>query len=344
MDIWANGKQNGTSSMAYMGKRERFSRCKLTNLVDEKKFIDCLESLSKIPHIQEMDDVCLSIFYYELSKSEGSKVKGYKIQTNFSKFKIDNWFIERSKKQVSALYDEESVLAESLSDYIKACSLDLKDMFQYVFDKYKGVLNLHSLDKIKELIKKHNYEEKRLADYLYRDIYNQGLEISSNHYGHNDAVTLLYDYANMNKDMNKEFDKYPRYLSTYHDIAEKNYEIKKDQILSKKFAKRVEELKETNVEFKDDVYSIILPKSSKDLANEGLSLNHCVASYYARMAEGETTIVFLRKNEEAKKSLVTIELSLDKQLVQAKGVRNSTPNKAEMDFIKKYLNHLENSN
>lgn len=345
MDIWANGKQNGTNNILYMSKRDRLSRSKKSKLVEDKLFIDCLESFAKIPQIQDMDEDALSRLYCELTKHGKNRNNLYKIYTNFSKsnLNIDNWFVERSNKSIGITYAEDEVLGENIAAYLKASSLGLNNMFKYVFDTYRGCLRLSSIEKVRDLIKKYNYEEKRLADYLFRDVYSQGLEVSDNHYGHNDAVTLLYDYAKMNKDMEKDFDKYPKYLSTYHDIAQRNYDIKKDQIVSKKFKIRVKELANKGILFKDDKYSIILPESSKDLIREGQSLNHCVASYYSRMAEGETIIVLLRKNENLNRSLVTIEIREEEHcfdLIQAKGMRNSAPEKAEHDFIKKYLKHI----
>lgn len=345
MDIWANGKQNGDNSVLYISKRDKLSRCRANRLVEDKIFIDCLESFAKIPQIQDMDEVALSRLYCELTKYAKNKGGHYKIYTNFSKsnLSVDNWFIERSNKSLGVTYGEGEILGENIASYLKANSLGLSNMFKYVFDTYKGCLRLSSIEKISELVKKYNYEEKRLADYLFRDVYSQGLEISDSHYGHNDAVTMLHDYAKMNKDMEKDFDKYPKYLSTYHDIATKNYEIKKDQIVSKKFKARVKELANKGLLFKNDNYSIILPESSKDLVKEGQSLNHCVASYYNRMAEGETIIVFLRKNESFAKSLVTIEIEEEGNkfnIIQAKGVRNSAPDNPERIFIQKYLDYL----
>lgn len=344
MDIWANGKQNGESRMLYLSDRDKLSRCKIIRLTEDKAFLDCVESLSKIPQIQEMDDDALSRFYNQLVTSSKNP-SCYRVQLSLSKLSLDAWFLERSNKSLASIYrdGDEEVLGENIAAYLKASALGLKNMFQYAFDTHKGVLRLHSMDKIKDLIKKYNYDERRLADYLMRDVYYQGLELSDSQYGSSDAIGMLYDYAKMNKDMDKDFDKYPKYLSTYHDIAQKNYEVKKDELLKKKFKKIVENLKNDNIEFSNNVYSIVLPKSSKDLIKEGQTLSHCVASYYNRMAAGETTIVFLRKIENIDKSLVTLEIRNENDsyhLIQAKSFRNSAPEKAEKEFIDNYMDYL----
>jgi hypothetical protein len=69
----------------------------------------------------------------------------------------------------------------------------------------------------------------------------------------------------MNREMKKDFEKYPRYLATMHNIALKNYQLVEDKIVEEKFAERVKNLKSMNLEYIGDDYCVILPKNSKDL-------------------------------------------------------------------------------
>lgn len=345
LDIWANNKNNRN----WMGRRDRGFRNKIQRMMDDKKFFDSVESFAKIPQIQQLDDAGLSSFYLGIQKTSdklgGDKGLSNRICINVGKSKMDNWFMLNIDKEVSNVYvNKDACLSNYIGDYVKCVDNGIKDLFQYVFETYHGVIVYHQIEKIKSLIK-FGYEPKRLMDYLYRDIYNQGEELDfDSSWGNGGALGDFYDYVKMNREMKKDFEKYPRYLATMHNIALKNYQLVEDKIIEEKFAERVKELKSIKLEYIGDDHCIILPKNSKDLINEGQSLSHCVASYYKRMASGETNIVFLRKKNNIKESLVTIEVNIDENskhsIVQAKGRSNSAPQKAEYDFIKKYLDHL----
>jgi len=347
LDIWANNK----ATENWMSARDRSFRNKVQRMMDDKKFFDSVESFAKIPQIQQLDDAGLKGFYLGVHKisdkiNKETKEKGLinRICINVGKSKMDNWFMLNIGKEVSDVYVNDRYLSNYIGDYIKCGDNNIKDLFQYVFETYRGVITFYQIEKIKDLIK-FGYEPKRLMDYLYRDIYNQGeeLELEST-WGNCGALGDFYDYVKMNREMKRDFEKYPRYLATMHNITLKNYELVEDKIVEEKFAERVKNLKSMKLEYIGDDHCVVLPKNSKDLINEGQSLSHCVASYYKRMASGETNIVFLRKKNNIKESLVTIEVNIDENsnhsIVQAKGKNNSAPQKAEYDFIKKYLDHL----
>ena len=344
LDIWANKKDKNNS---WLSKRDMASRNKLQRLMDDKKFFDCVEGFAKIPQIQKFDNNCLKSFYTNIrqitEKSDKGKGLGDRIDVDVGKSKMDNWFVSNINNQVSEIYVSDANLMDYIGDYIKCADNGIKDLFQYVFETYRGVIVNSQITHIKDLIK-FGCEPKRLMDYLYRDIYNQGGELGLElRYG-NGALSEFYDYVRMNKEMKKDFEKYPRYLATMHNITAKNYEIVEDKIVNAKFSERLLTLKSLNLEYDGDEYCIVLPNNSKDLVNEGQSLSHCVASYYKRMANGETNIVFLRKKNNIKESLVTVEVRIDEDkyhIVQSKGRNNSLPQKAEQDFLTKYLKYLQ---
>ena len=348
LDIWANNK----ATENWMSNRDRNFRNKVQRMMDDKKFFDSIESFAKIPQIQQLDDAGLKSFYLGVHKisdkiNKETREKGLpnRICVNVGKSKMDNWFMLNISKEISDVYVNKDVcLSNYIGDYIKCIDNGIKDLFQYVFDTYRGVIVYHQIEKIKELIK-FGYEPKRLLDYLYRDIYNQGEELDfDSTWGNGAALGDFYDYVRMNREMKKDFEKYPRYLATMHNITVKNYELVEDKIVEEKFAERVKNLKSMKLEYIGDDHCVILPRNSKDLISEGQNLSHCVASYYKRMAGGETNIVFLRKKNNIKESLVTVEVNIDENskhsIVQAKGRSNSAPQKAEYDFISKYLKHL----
>lgn len=63
-------------------------------------------------------------------------------------------------------------------------------------------------------------------------------------------------------------------------------------------------------EFSNEKFSIVFPMKFSDVRQEGGSLHHCVGGYAERHIKNETTILFLRKNEEIDTSFYTIEIRL----------------------------------
>lgn len=61
-------------------------------------------------------------------------------------------------------------------------------------------------------------------------------------------------------------------------------------------------------EFRNDKYSIIVPKSISDLDIEGNALHHCVGTYKDIVSKGKEIILFLRKNNDPETPYYTIDL------------------------------------
>ncbi|EOD7437827.1 PcfJ domain-containing protein [Enterococcus faecium] len=70
-------------------------------------------------------------------------------------------------------------------------------------------------------------------------------------------------------------------------------------------------------------FSFILPKTPDDLIQEGENLHHCVGGsrYIEKHGRGESTIIFVRKNNNLKQSYFTIEYAI-KRIIQIQGKRN----------------------
>ena len=127
------------------------------------------------------------------------------------------------------------------------------------------------------------------------------------------ACTEYVDYYTMFKEMYPNAEpahfldiKSERQVSELHWNILNIYEINKDRILLEKYLK----IKETfpKYEFSDENFSIFYPETTEDIVTEGSTLHHCVGSYLKRIVEGRNIILFLRKNEELNKSLVTVDI------------------------------------
>ena len=126
-------------------------------------------------------------------------------------------------------------------------------------------------------------------------------------------IRELYDYADMMKRLSNKYDKYPRHFLTTHKIACRNYNRMKKEFSEELFRKRIR--KEYECSFGD--YVFIYPESTQDIKDEATMQNNCVASYIDKVIDGECHILFLRKRNKPKESLVTIEVR-NNRIVQSK--------------------------
>lgn len=253
-------------------------------------------------------------------------------------------------------------------DYIKCCSLipNFDDFIHdiYIQDiinnekQYKECIELNSTynsiysifphynlrswlctytKEILFLIKTCKYDLKRLIQYLTVDVDWQGLEPINFMYGSrycNETFTTFYDYVKMSYDIyeNTNFDKYPKYLATYHDIIAKNYKTKEDEIIKKQFSKVMEKY---NYDYSYNQFIIKVPTDSSELIKEGSSLHHCVGSYIKRVINEENIIVFGRLKKNPNESLLTIDIKNGK-INQVEGMNRRKPNKEEKQFLIKF--------
>lgn len=101
-----------------------------------------------------------------------------------------------------------------------------------------------------------------------------------------------------------------------YDMAE----AERHAILEKKMAKLDEERSKFN--YSDADFTIHLPEKLSEIVNEGNSLRHCVGGYTQDHAEGHTTIMFLRRNDDPTTSFYTIEIRNDNSIQQIHGFGN----------------------
>lgn len=197
---------------------------------------------------------------------------------------------------------------------------------------YFDLLYSHK-NKYSELVSHFNYDEISLVDYITRVTETQNM-------GLNDAVTCLYDYANMHNLMEvPKFDKYPRYLRSMHDIVVMKFNAyKKDNNipLTKMYGEDL--YRYTSKTDKFYKYRVEIPSTTADIIEEGKIMRHCVASYVDRVIAGDTKIVFLRLKDylgDNRHHLLTLQITGD-ALVQAKGKCNRSPEADEVAFLKEY--------
>ena len=176
------------------------------------------------------------------------------------------------------------------------------------------------------------YDYRRLYQYLTDDIYTyQGISDVS------EGLTLLKDYINMCETMGVPYEKYPKSLKLAHDLASKNLEIKVNNEQQELFREVISKEDYKNLEYKGTYYSVVNPKTTDDIVNEGRYLHHCVGSYVNTVIKGATKILFFRNNDNIDRPLITLEVR-DGVLRQYKGRQNRRPTDTEMNEIMRWAN------
>lgn len=176
------------------------------------------------------------------------------------------------------------------------------------------------------------YDYRRLYQYLTDDIYTyQGISAVS------EGLTLLKDYINMCETMGVPYEKYPKSLKLAHDLASKNLEIKVNNEQQELFREVISKDDYKNLEYKGTYYSVVNPKTTDDIVNEGRYLHHCVGSYVNTVIKGATKILFFRNNDNIDRPLITLEVR-DGVLRQYKGRQNRRPTDTEMNEIMRWAN------
>lgn len=128
-----------------------------------------------------------------------------------------------------------------------------------------------------------------------------------------ESLRDLFDYARMCDVMGIQPDLYPKDIHDVHDKMATSYRAYQDRELDNNIAKVKKSLmapltaiKKTKA-YEDGDYEIIIPENSLEIIDEGQQQRNCVGSYVRSVAEGRSTIFFVRKKESPEKSLVTVE-------------------------------------
>ncbi len=272
--------------------------------------------------------------------------KIFKPNKNYNPYAIDNtWNDPVSTDIASVGRAYKDLMSTSMGQFLYN---ELKDR---ITPNIVKTISNYGVPKLTEFRDRYGYEPKRLLKYLMDDVRWQGLpslignntsNFGSNYGSSSDPIDILRDYAKMSKDIigNNKFDKYPQYLKTVHDIVAMNYKMKEDEIKNKKTEERYKILME-KYHFKKYGLEVIAPRNMEDIQKEGTNQHHCVASYAEDHAEGEKTILFIRKSESIEESYLTMEVDSEGNIVQVKGFGNRSLNEEEDKFVKafeKYIN------
>jgi len=254
-------------------------------------------------------------------------------------------------KEDSEIFKDVHAAAKGMSPYnYKNCmdvAYEIKDIFTYDevvyfvemlkqsnFERFSCSPNRNhypqTVDGFFRLLNKpYNLDLHRLIDYALIDTQAQGITRIEAEFWQ-----AYEKYLKMQLEVFGEIrDKYPRYLMTAHDVIKLNLNLLEHSPSDEKF----EELM-TGVQclaHEDDEYSIVVPLTARQIAEEGIALSHCMGSDSKRIASGDMQVLFLRGRNEKDKPLVTLQFSRNR-IIGAEGLHRRGLTDGERKFLESW--------
>lgn len=257
---------------------------------------------------------------YILDK-RGKRVQSFKKITGFSKSKVkfilsninsngllyklsrdlipENRVNDGVFKRIDLAYDAATIVDELERKYNFNTSSDIKDSIT------KDLFDNRDSD-FERLVNQFDNKDglKHIVNYIYVANHTQGLSFDN-------IISKFEDYTMMRASF-PGVSKFPKYLSSAHDLLAANYkavtDVKTDSNIKGYYAK-YHKLLEYRVKGKDKTdFDIYMAKNSSEIADEATQQHNCVASYISNVGEGTSFILFMRAHNCPEKSFTTIEL------------------------------------
>ncbi len=163
---------------------------------------------------------------------------------------------------------------------------------------------------------------------------------------------LWFDYIHMRSDrgynLRNQIFLFPRDLNRAHAQMVLETNKAKMEQRGKEADERFPKIKENyrrlrnSYFFEDDKYLIRPARTAREIVEEGCILHHCVGgnNYLNKHNNGESTILFLRKQENPKEPYITVEIRNDR-ILQWYGIKDTKPDKENIEkWLYKYTEML----
>lgn len=233
--------------------------------------------------------------------------------------KVYNLFFTNSQKMM---------LFQSLSEYLNKDDLlyfaNECNRNEDIFTKFNDTIPNNS--------NKYVFNGKRFTQYFCHDLINQGIKY---------PLSYLYsyiDYLNMQIEVyGKVVEKYPKYFLTEHQKLASILRNTQDyDKYEENFSKKMKEIEDISYNPTSEKYCILMPQKAVDLVNEGIHLNHCVATYVTKVINDDCVVVFMREKNNKIQSLLTIEVLQNNEIVQIEGknMRRELTDEEQLFIIK----------
>lgn len=173
-------------------------------------------------------------------------------------------------------------------------------------------------------------EKEKILNFLKRN------DVNYHHY--NDYLTAIKE---LGLDMTDTKNLFPKDFKRWERIRLNQYATFKAEQDKKKKAELIKKIKDVANKYsklacEESGFVLIIADSKASLIREGNALKHCVGKldYDQKIANEQSLIFFLRREEEKDKPYVTIEYSLkEKKVRQCYAERNTKPTDDVMEFV-----------
>lgn len=172
---------------------------------------------------------------------------------------------------------------------------------------------------------------QRMVNYIVRQSGEMGLSFGETSRLYSDYLDMAWA---MGADLKDEIICHTSKLRQMHDryVELKNRDKDKfaAQLADRKFPQISERYKENAEHFKYSKagLTIVVPKCASDIQEEGRRQHHCVGAndrYISQMNDGESYILFLRKEESKEEAYYTLEVEYDGKVRQSYGAYDRKP-------------------
>ena len=169
----------------------------------------------------------------------------------------------------------------------------------------------YSWDRYREDIERYIPVQK-VADYILKQ---QNMTFS-------DYRDYLKDCDKLGMNMKNKKVLFPDDLIKAHAETSMKIKLESDKLLETNFKRFEKEITSMDEPYLYGEYLIRPAESPVELHIESQLLHHCVRTYVNKVADGQTSILFIRKQQEPDKPLYTLELNRDRKIVQCRGLKN----------------------
>lgn len=131
---------------------------------------------------------------------------------------------------------------------------------------------------------------------------------------HNHDCSRIREYIGWCRAMEKTPNRQNNFMREYLE-TKKEFELRKTEFDNNTLRKNYAE-KAKAFEFTFGNYSIVIPKETKDIIDEGANMHHCVGNYVNNVLNKQTYIVFVRRTDTPDKCYITAQVHTNGTLGQ----------------------------
>lgn len=152
-------------------------------------------------------------------------------------------------------------------------------------------------------------------------------------------ISFYFDYIKLMEELKRPItskNRFPKNLKEAHDevVQTLNSMKRKEEMI--KFSKRTKEIK--FLEMTIDDIQFVLPKTAKEVVEEGKALKHCVGGihYINGHLNGDFSLVFIRKKNEPTVPYFTLHYE-KRKIIQNQGYKHKKPSDELEIIVEKWL-------